>query len=76
MPSKPPLIWHTAASQPASGNIVWHGGKVSQVEREQLYHQRAATLWLTGLSGSGKSTLAFELERHLQIGRASCRERV
>ena len=72
MPSKPPLIWHTAASQPASGNIVWHGGKVSQVEREQLYHQRAATLWLTGLSGSGKSTLAFELERHLLVQGHAC----
>lgn len=51
--------------QPASSNVVWHGGKVTQVEREQLYRQRAATLWLTGLSGSGKSTLAFELERRL-----------
>ena len=29
------------------------------------------TLWFTGLSGAGKSTIA-----HLEIGRASCRERV
>lgn len=63
MSSKLTPIW--PAAQPAASNIVWHGGKVSPVEREQLYRQRAATLWLTGLSGSGKSTLAFELERRL-----------
>lgn len=62
-------LWNGGSAQASSGtassNVVWHGGKVSQVEREHLYRQRAATLWLTGLSGSGKSTLAFELERRL-----------
>jgi adenylyl-sulfate kinase len=62
-------LWNLGSGQPtpstAPSNVVWHGGKVSQVEREHLYRQRAATLWLTGLSGAGKSTLAFELERRL-----------
>jgi len=43
------------------GNITWHAGEVTAVDRPSL----GATVWLTGLSGSGKSTVAVELERLL-----------
>lgn len=49
----------------ASGNIRWHRGLVSPVERFRILGQEPATVWLTGLSGSGKSTLAFALEKCL-----------
>ncbi len=35
---------------------------VSRKQKEALIHQKAFTLWLTGLSGSGKSSLAKNLE--------------
>ncbi len=51
--------------------VVWHGGHVSEADRQRLFGQSAQTIWLTGLSASGKSTLAFALERHLiNAGRA------
>lgn len=46
-------------------NIVWHDGKISKKDREELLGQRGTVLWLTGLSGSGKSTIARELEKRL-----------
>lgn len=46
-------------------NIVWHGGNVSKVDREDLLRQKGVVIWLTGLSGSGKSTLACEIEKKL-----------
>lgn len=46
-------------------NIVWHGGNVSKVDRENLLRQKGVVIWLTGLSGSGKSTLACEIEKKL-----------
>lgn len=45
--------------------IVWHGGQVSQAERQKLLGQQPITIWLTGLSAAGKSTLAFAVEREL-----------
>jgi adenylylsulfate kinase len=56
--------------QPRSSNITWHGGHLSQDEREKITGQRGAVVWFTGLSGSGKSTLARLLElRLLQLDR-------
>jgi adenylylsulfate kinase len=40
-------------------------GAISIDDRAQMFSQRAATIWLTGLSGAGKSTIAYELERQL-----------
>ncbi|GGM22153.1 adenylyl-sulfate kinase [Pseudomonas asuensis] len=55
----------------AKHDVVWHQGKVSQREREELLCQNASTLWLTGLSAAGKSTLAFALEKALiDLGKA------
>ena len=45
--------------------VVWHGGQVSQAERQKFLNQQPVTIWLTGLSAAGKSTLAFALERAL-----------
>lgn len=45
--------------------VVWHGGQVSQAERQKILNQQPITIWLTGLSAAGKSTLAFALERKL-----------
>ena len=57
--------------RPLSGEITWHQSRVGPAERESLFRQVPATVWLTGLSGSGKSTLAFELERRLiELGHA------
>jgi bifunctional enzyme CysN/CysC len=38
---------------------------VTRQSRAQLKHQRAATLWFTGLSGAGKSTIANLVEAKL-----------
>lgn len=57
---------------PASKRVVWHAGQVSSAERSQLFRQRPATIWLTGLSGAGKSTVACALERRLlDLGHAA-----
>lgn len=48
-----------------STNVVWHEGRVDRARREEVFRQKGATLWFTGLSGSGKSTLAFTLEHML-----------
>jgi bifunctional enzyme CysN/CysC len=57
--------------RPQSGEITWQHSRVGLPERENLFRQEPATVWLTGLSGSGKSTLAFELERRLiELGHA------
>lgn len=48
-----------------SSNVVWHDSRVSQSQRHEIFGQRGATLWFTGLSGAGKSTLAFTLEHKL-----------
>lgn len=48
-----------------SANIVWHGGSVSKIDRENALGQRGVVLWFTGLSGAGKSTLAREVEKRL-----------
>jgi len=47
-------------------NVVWHESRVDRQTRKNIFRQKGATLWFTGLSGSGKSTLAFTLE-HLLI---------
>jgi adenylylsulfate kinase len=61
-----------AADCAARRHIVQHAGHVSVQQREELLHQRPATIWLTGLSGAGKSTLAYEMERRLHAqGRLS-----
>jgi len=46
-------------------NITWHGGSVTQEDREHLLRQKGCVLWFTGLSGSGKSTIARALEEEL-----------
>lgn len=38
---------------------------LSKSEKEKHLHQKAISIWFTGLSGSGKSTLALELEKKL-----------
>ncbi len=48
-----------------SSNVTWHESRVTQDLRHQIFGQRGATLWFTGLSGAGKSTLAFTLEHKL-----------
>lgn len=48
-----------------STNIVWHHGKVSRNDRENLNNHKGCVLWFTGLSGSGKSTLAHAVEDQL-----------
>lgn len=47
-------------------------GKVTLSDRMQIFRQKPATIWLTGLSAAGKSTIAFQLEQHLlSLGHAS-----
>ena len=46
-------------------NLTWQNSDITKEVREKQLHQKAATLWFTGLSGSGKSTLANELELRL-----------
>lgn len=47
-------------------------GKVTITDRMQIFRQKPATIWLTGLSAAGKSTIAFQLEQHLlSLGHAS-----
>ncbi|MSO31634.1 MAG: sulfate adenylyltransferase subunit CysN [Ilumatobacteraceae bacterium] len=46
-------------------NISWQHTSIERHHREELNHQRSATVWFTGLSGSGKSTLANALEVRL-----------
>jgi adenylyl-sulfate kinase len=48
-----------------SSNVVWQQSRITRSQRQEIFNQRGATLWLTGLSGSGKSTLAFMLEQML-----------
>jgi adenylylsulfate kinase len=48
-----------------SSNVVWHESRVDRNTREDIFRQKGATLWFTGLSGAGKSTLAFTLEHLL-----------
>ncbi len=38
---------------------------ISSQQRENIYHQKGVTLWITGLHGSGKNQLAFMLEKQL-----------
>lgn len=52
-------------TQQKSSNVVWHESRVDRKTREDIFGQKGATLWFTGLSGSGKSTLAFTLEHLL-----------
>ena len=40
-----------------SENIKWHGGELSEEDRDRCLRQKGGVIWLTGLSGSGKSTL-------------------
>ncbi|XXM71202.1 adenylyl-sulfate kinase [Lysinibacillus sphaericus] len=46
-------------------DIVWHEGKVTKKDRQEMNSHKSATLWFTGLSGSGKSTISVELEKAL-----------
>jgi adenylylsulfate kinase len=46
-------------------NITWHGGEVTNKNREELLNQKGVVIWFTGLSGSGKSTLAHAVEEDL-----------
>ena len=55
-----------------SANVTWHEGRVDRARREEVFRQKGATLWFTGLSGSGKSTLAFSLEHLLTDNGYKC----
>ncbi len=46
-------------------NITWHGGEVTDKDREQLLNQKGVVLWFTGLPSSGKSTLTHAVEQEL-----------
>ena len=39
---------------------------LQRTDKENLLHQKALCIWMTGLSGSGKSTIAKGLEKKLQ----------
>lgn len=52
-------------NQEDNRKITWHQMDMTRERREAMLHQKAATIWLTGLSGSGKSTLANALEQQL-----------
>ena len=65
--------WRIRCSMITKKNdIVWYAGQVSAVDRQNMFQQSPATIWLTGLSGSGKSTLAFALERYLMSHGRAC----
>ncbi len=51
--------------QETNRQITWHSMDITRQRREEMLHQKAVTVWLTGLSGSGKSTLANALEQQL-----------
>lgn len=40
-------------------------GLISTRDYQKRYHQKGATLWITGLHGSGKNEMAFSLEKQL-----------
>jgi adenylylsulfate kinase len=50
---------------PVKRNIYVYKKILQREDKEQLLHQQARALWLTGLSGAGKSTIAASLERAL-----------
>jgi len=45
--------------------IVKGVGLIEKKEFEKRYHQKAATIWMTGLHGSGKNELAYSLQKSL-----------
>ena len=45
--------------------IVQGKSLIKQKEREGRFHQKGATIWITGLHGSGKNEVAYGLERRL-----------
>ena len=49
----------------APDHVRKEAGLVSAAQREAALHQRALTVWLTGLSGAGKSSVAARLEQDL-----------
>lgn len=55
----------TGHTNDSSRNLTWHTMAITRKMREAALHQKAVTIWLTGLSGSGKSTLANALEQRL-----------
>lgn len=46
-------------------NIIWHHGKITKKDRENLLKQKGVVVWFTGLPSSGKSTIAHGLEEKL-----------
>ena len=59
------IVQKRESAAPVSRNITAETGLVSAEERQSLFRQRPATLWMTGLSGSGKSSVAKALEKRL-----------
>lgn len=55
-----------------TANIVWEHSSVDRAKRNEIFGQRGATLWFTGLSGAGKSTLSFLVEHMLAELRYKC----
>lgn len=48
-----------------ASNVHWQALEVNPAARAEQKHQKALTLWFTGLSGSGKSTIANMLDKRL-----------
>ena len=66
----------------ANDKIIIHGARAHNLKNIDVTIPKNKLVVITGLSGSGKSSLAFDTlyaegqRRYVEIGRASCRERV
>ena len=69
---------HSPALHDADGHdlIRVHGARVNNLKDVSIDIPKRRLTVLTGVSGSGKSSLVFGTVAGVQIGRASCRERV
>lgn len=56
---------YTRITDQQLAQIVSGESLIKPKEREKRYHQKGATLWVSGLHGSGKNELAYTLEKRL-----------